>query len=50
VTKSGLPIKDEPLAYLLDHRETNNDPTNQWIFLRGLEKLSNAADGESSIS
>jgi tRNA (mo5U34)-methyltransferase len=32
VTKSGVPIKDEPLAYLLDHRETNDDPTNQWIF------------------
>jgi tRNA (mo5U34)-methyltransferase len=40
VTKSGVPIKDEPLAYLLDHRETNNDPTNQWIFSpAGLERL-----------
>jgi len=40
VTKSGLPIKDEPLAYLLDHRETNNDPTNQWIFSpTGLERI-----------
>lgn len=40
VTKSGLPIKDEPLAYLLDHRETNNDPTNQWIFSpAGLERI-----------
>ena len=32
ITKSGVLMKDEPLAYLLDHRETNNDPTNQWIF------------------
>lgn len=40
VTKSGVPIKNEPLAYLLDHRETNNDPTNQWIFSpAGLERL-----------
>jgi tRNA (mo5U34)-methyltransferase len=40
VTKSGLPIKDQPLAYLLDHRETNNDPTNQWIFSpAGLERI-----------
>ncbi len=40
VTKSGLAIKDQPLAYLLDHRETNNDPTNQWIFSpAGLERI-----------
>ena len=40
VTKSGVPIRDEPLAYLLDHRETNNDPTNQWICSpAGLERL-----------
>jgi hypothetical protein len=40
VTKSGVLIKNEPLAYLLDHRETNNDPTNQWIFSpAGLERL-----------
>jgi tRNA (mo5U34)-methyltransferase len=40
VTKSGVPIKDEPVAYLLDHRETNNDPTNQWIFSpAGLERI-----------
>jgi len=39
-TKSGVPMKDEPLAYLLDHRETNNDPTNQWIFSpAALERL-----------
>lgn len=39
-TKSGVPIKNEPLAYLLDHRETNNDPTNQWIFSpAGLERI-----------
>ena len=40
VTKSGVPIKDEPLAYLLNHRESNNDPTNQWIFSpTGLERI-----------
>jgi tRNA (mo5U34)-methyltransferase len=39
VTKSGVPIKDEPLAYLLDHRETNDDPSNYWIFSpTGLER------------
>jgi SAM-dependent methyltransferase len=25
-------IEDEPVAYLLDPREANNDPTNYWIF------------------
>ncbi|MEO8051685.1 MAG: methyltransferase domain-containing protein [Acidobacteriota bacterium] len=40
LTKAGLPIKDEALAYLLDHRETNDDPTNQWIFSpAGLDRL-----------
>jgi 2-polyprenyl-3-methyl-5-hydroxy-6-metoxy-1,4-benzoquinol methylase len=40
VTKSGVTIKNEALAYLLDHRETNNDPTNQWIFSpAGLERI-----------
>ena len=40
VTKTGVPMKDDSLAYLLDHRETNNDPTNQWIFSpAGLERL-----------
>jgi len=40
VTKSGVAIKNEALAYLLDHRETNNDPTNQWIFSpTGLERI-----------
>jgi hypothetical protein len=39
VTKSGVPMKDEPLAYLLDHRETNDDPSNYWIFSpTGLER------------
>ena len=31
-TVSGLPIQSEPVAYLLDHREANDDPTNYWIF------------------
>ncbi len=29
---SGPRIANHPLAYLLDARETNNDPTNYWIF------------------
>lgn len=31
-TKTGLVIENEPLVYLLDHRESNNDPTNFWTF------------------
>ncbi len=31
-TMTGLDIQNEPVAYLLDHREANNDPTNYWIF------------------
>ncbi|MGC2661096.1 MAG: methyltransferase domain-containing protein [Bryobacteraceae bacterium] len=34
-TVAGTVIQDEPLAYLLDHREANNDPTNYWVFSRG---------------
>ena len=29
---SGTLIRDEPVAYLLDDREANNDETNYWIF------------------
>ncbi len=32
LTTSGVFIGNEPLAYLLDRREVNNDPTNYWIF------------------
>ena len=32
VTVSGAGIEREPVAYLLDPREANNDPTNYWIF------------------
>jgi len=33
-------IRDEPLAYLLDHREANDDPTNYWVFShQGLLRL-----------
>jgi len=28
-------IKDTPIAYLLAPRESNNDPTNYWIFSQG---------------
>jgi hypothetical protein len=39
-TSSGLPISEEPVAYLLGPREANNDPTNFWIFSRaGLLRL-----------
>ena len=39
-TMRGTLIQDEPLAYLLDHREANNDPTNYWVFSReGLRRL-----------
>ncbi|MDP8982134.1 MAG: class I SAM-dependent methyltransferase [Acidobacteriota bacterium] len=31
-TPSGTRIKDEPLAYLLDSEECNNDSTNFWVF------------------
>jgi tRNA (mo5U34)-methyltransferase len=37
---TGINIESEPLAYLLDPRETNNDPTNFWIFSEaGLMRL-----------
>ena len=37
---SGTGIREEPLAYLLDHREANNDPTNYWVFSHeGLRRL-----------
>ena len=32
VTPRQPPIEKDPLAYLLDAREANNDPTNYWIF------------------
>ena len=32
VTPHQTLIEDDPVAYLLDPRETNNDPTNYWIF------------------
>jgi tRNA (mo5U34)-methyltransferase len=31
-TSSGVVIENEPLAYLLDECESNNDPTNYWAF------------------
>jgi SAM-dependent methyltransferase len=30
--RGGVPIAGEPVAYLLDPREANDDPTNYWIF------------------
>jgi len=32
VTPRHTSIEDDPVAYLLDAREANNDPTNYWIF------------------
>lgn len=32
VTPRQTPMEEEPVAYLLDSREANNDPTNYWIF------------------
>ena len=35
VTMNGARIDREPVAYLLDPREANNDPTNYWVFSEG---------------
>jgi tRNA (mo5U34)-methyltransferase len=44
VTPGLVPIEEEPVAYLLDSREANNDPTNFWIFSpAGLLRLLNRA-------
>lgn len=32
VTAHQTPIEEDPVAYLLDPREANDDPTNYWIF------------------
>ncbi len=41
---AGTLIRDEPLAYLLDHREANDDPTNYWVFShQGLLRLAKRA-------
>jgi len=38
--RTGAHIETEPLAYLLDRREANDDPTNFWIFsAAGLVRL-----------
>ncbi len=38
--RQGVPIGDHPVAYLLEPREANNDPTNYWIFSpAGLRRL-----------
>ncbi len=40
VTLQGARIREEPVAYLLDRAEANNDPTNYWIFSEaGLTRL-----------
>ncbi len=39
---SGVPLRDEALAYLLDSAEANNDASNYWIFSQtGLLRLLN---------
>ncbi len=40
VTPRGVPMRKEPLAYLVDEMETNGDPTNFWIFSEeGLRRI-----------
>ena len=40
VTPQGMRMETAPLAYLLEAREANNDPTNFWVFSRtGLMRL-----------
>ena len=40
-------FEDRPMAYLLDEREANNDPTNYWIFSNtGLRRLLKRAGWE----
>lgn len=34
ITEDGDDLSDLPLAYLVDDRELNNDPTNFWIFTK----------------
>ena len=47
LTTSGQPIKNEPVAYLLDHDEANQDCTNFWIFSEaGLKRIANRAGWE----
>lgn len=37
---SQVNFENQPMAYLLDEREANGDPTNYWIFSRaGLERI-----------
>jgi tRNA (mo5U34)-methyltransferase len=39
-TPDNILIKDNPVAYLLDDYESNNDPTNYWVFsLEGIHRL-----------
>ncbi len=39
-TPGGLHIEAEPVAYLLDPHEANDDPTNYWVFtVAGLRRL-----------
>jgi tRNA (mo5U34)-methyltransferase len=47
VTARGVAVRDEPVAYLLDEREANNDPTNYWIFSEtGLRRVLERAGWE----
>ena len=44
---ADAPIGDLPVAYLVDPTETNNDPTNYWIFSSaGLERIVRRAGWE----
>ena len=47
VTSSGQPIRNEPVAYLLDDDEANHDCTNFWIFSEaGLRRIASRAGWE----
>ena len=47
VTSSGQPMRNEPVAYLLDDDEANHDCTNFWIFSEaGLRRIASRAGWE----
>jgi len=51
VTPRRTFIEEDPVAYLLDPREANNDPTNYWIFSpAGLLRLLSARDGRCLVT
>src|SRR3569623_441436 len=44
IAPGGTPIRHLPVAYLVDSRELNNNPTNYWVFSEtGLNRIVNRA-------